>query len=958
MLRKVVIILISICFFQSVPVHGQSVNVTSPEVDPDLESRFLRPPATARPWVYWMWLLVDSSEEAITIDLEEMKAKGIEGAILYNTGNTRLIYADRKMVFKDDEYHVVKTDDYRGAYDVRPPFEPLDAWGDRSLDLIRHACQEADRLGIKLCLCVGLAGTSGPITPKDAQQKLVWSEYDVSGSGTVEAYLPVPVSEIPSTWSPKVEKSALKESDREGNERFKGTEIAVLAVPDKERFSESEIIDLSSFSDKKGFLRWNAPAGRWKIMRFAYVPTGHRSVWGLYTDMMSREALEKTWDATIGKLLAGMTSRQRRGLYAIEEDSWEARITTWTKGFDVEFRTRRDYDLVPLLPALAGETVGDHTITENIRRDYYRTIADLIAENHYFHLRRLAERQGLLCYTEPCGPNTQQLDYMYNASGADFAMGEFWIPSPHRPTPDRRFMLRNAASANHIYGKKVTPCEGFTACGLHWEDTFFGMKSAGDQAFADGCNLMMLHCYSHSPSVTAKPGYVYFAGTHYTRQTTWWEQTPAFNTYLARCSYLLQQGLFVADALYFRGDSIGFGEARKTRPALPKEGYDHDNCNLDVFLNRLDVRKGRLVLPDTMSYRFLVLPDDTPMRPEVIRRLAELLEKGAIVVGPKPRGVLGHVTAEQKKEAETTIEQLWNGDEVHMIGSGRLYTRGDVSKVLADVEPIPDFQWKGLSKKGCLDWIHRRASGTDIYFVANLHEKTESLECSFRVDEKQPEIWDPVTGKIRPAAAFRQEGGRTVVPLTFHPRESLFVVFRRTIPGSVSGKAASNEPVATILEEITGPWSVRFDPEWRGPGEVVFDELVDWTKRNEVSIRHYSGTAVYRKKFIMSSRPEHLSLALNLGEVREIASVRLNGIDLGVLWTKPFEVDVTDAIKTGENILDISVVNLWPNRMILDEQLPKEERFTESNIHKFVKDTPLLPSGLIGPVTFRSLHRD
>ena len=200
---------------------------------------------------------------------------------------------------------------------------------------------------------------------------------------------------------------------------------------------------------------------------------------------------------------------------------------------------------------------------------------------------------------------------MKDCSGVDIAMGEYWHPSVHRPTPPRRFMLRAAASANHLYGKRLTPCESLTSVGPFWEESFFDLKNTADQAFCDGCNLTVIHNWSHSPSVTAKPGYAYFAGTLYSRNTTWWEQTPAFNAYLGRCSFLLQQGLFVADALYYRGDAIGQGEQMKPRPALPAEGYDHDNCNLDALLTRVSVKDGRLVLPDGMSYRILVLPNNS-----------------------------------------------------------------------------------------------------------------------------------------------------------------------------------------------------------------------------------------------------------------------------------------------------------------------------------------------------------
>ena len=279
-------------------------------------------------------------------------------------------------------------------------------------------------------------------------------------------------------------------------------------------------------------------------------------------------------------------------------------------------------------------------------------------------------------------------------------------------------------------------------------------------------------------------------------------------------------------------------------------------------------------------------------------------------------------------------------------------------RVLATLKVAPDFEFAGLSGGGDLDWIHRTAGGTEIYFVASRWDPVEKLTCTFRVSGKQPELWDPVTGEIRDAVAFRQENGRTIVPLEFKPRGSVFVVFRKPIAATAAGSAASNEPAVTPQAELAGAWEVSFDPRWGGPGRTTFDPLVDWTKRPEDGIRHYSGAAVYRKKFDLASLPAAgTRLLLDLGEVHEAASVRLNGVDLGVLWTRPARVDITRAARAGANELEITVVNLWPNRLIADESLPPEKRLTETNIHKFSAATPLYPSGLLGPVVLEKSSR-
>lgn len=263
----------------------------------------------------------------------------------------------------------------------------------------------------------------------------------------------------------------------------------------------------------------------------------------------------------------------------------------------------------------------------------------------------------------------------------------------------------------------------------------------------------------------------------------------------------------------------------------------------------------------------------------------------------------------------------------------------------------PDVEFSGMSSAGELDWIHRRTGDTDIYFVASRWDALEKVACTFRIAGKQPELWNPVTGEIRDATAFSQRDGRTTVPLEFNPRESVVVVFRKPIAPDVSGTAASDDRRVTPQSELTGAWNVSFDPKWGGPAKVVFDSLVDWTKRPEDGIRFYSGTAVYRKRVTLAAPPATGErLLLDLGEVHEVATVKLNGRDLGVVWTRPARVDISAAARTGENDLEISIVNLWPNRLIGDAALPVEKRFTETNIRKFAATTPLLPSGLLGPV--------
>ncbi|MHC4330102.1 MAG: glycosylhydrolase-like jelly roll fold domain-containing protein, partial [Planctomycetota bacterium] len=248
-------------------------------------------------------------------------------------------------------------------------------------------------------------------------------------------------------------------------------------------------------------------------------------------------------------------------------------------------------------------------------------------------------------------------------------------------------------------------------------------------------------------------------------------------------------------------------------------------------------------------------------------------------------------------------------------------------------------------------YIHRRSDDADIYFVSNQQSKSVSARCTFRVGGKQPEIWDAVTGEMRNATAFEIAGGRCTLPLEFAARGSLFVVFRKPTR-SLKGTSTANYARLIQVGEITGPWIVKFDPKWGGPESVVFEKLDDWTQRSEPGIKFYSGKATYHKTFELTEAAKGTKkrLYLDLKRIRNVAHVRLNGKDLGVVWTAPWRVDITQAVKPTGNKLKIDVVNLWPNRLIGDAALLSEKRLTKTNVTKFKKNSQLLSSGLLGPV--------
>ena len=906
-----------------------------------LEQDFLNPPRSARPWAFWMWLGVEAPPEALTRDLEEMHAKGIVGTILYGGSLGPIWHGESKVVLEGKEYRKVPTDDYKGSHSDSVAGKRLVPWSDPWRAAVRFAAKEAGRIGVDFCLSQGPTALREFVGDEYGQQALTWSEDHFKGPGVYDRTLPLP--DI---------KRGSKEKAPSGQPYH--LDIAVQAIPVKPVVQTGDIVDLTAKMDAAGHLRWDAPPGEWTIIRFTQTATRKGNNFTLFTDGMSTEALDKSWASTIGRLLKEMTPEERKGLKGIEEDSWEAGEPTWTKKFAAEFQKRRGYDLLPYLPVLAGKTVRDTATGERVKRDYQLTISDLIADYHYAYKGKLIDQAGLTFYCEAAGPNLKESDLLKNSSKVDVAMAEFWMPSAHRATFEKRFLIRDAATANHVYGKPLTPCEAFTSVGPHWEESPFDMKATADQAFCDGTNAIVFHNFAQSPSLTAKPGYTFWAGTHYEPGVTWWNQSPALNTYLSRCSLLLRQGRFAADVLFYEGDQSGFLTALKTTTPTLGEGYDYDQCNTDALLSRVNAKGGRIVLPDGMNYRVLVLPENQPMSLAALEKIAALIDNGVPVVGPRPTGLSGlPLRAGDEAKFNALVTRLWTA------GSRQISTK-TARETLQAAGVSPDFEQHGLSAQGTMDWIHRTGDdGTEIYYVTSRWEHPETVDCTFRVAGRLPELWDPVTGETRPAVAFRQEKGNTVVPLQLGPCGSVFVVFRQPLAKDARGAASTNDPATTLQATLAGPWNVSFDPKWGGPAQVTFDALTDWTKRAEPGIKFYSGTAVYRKKFdLPAASNSGRDLVLDLGDVREVASVRLNGRDLGVVWTKPARVRIGEVVKPTANELEITIVNLWPNRLIGDASLPPAQRVTETNMRKFVPTTPLLPSGLLGPVTVIAKEKD
>jgi hypothetical protein len=948
-----------------------------------LTKDFANPPRQARLRAYWWWLNGNVTKAAITRDLEEMAAKGFGGALICDAGGAE----------QDGNDRVPHGPDF---------FSP--EWR----ELYKHTLREADRLGLEMSLNIQSGwNLGGPmVKAEDAPKKLVWSETRVKGPTQDPLRLPEPkhppqfyrdvavvaypvkasgVTHRPIlNWDKKALIKALSFSAPDTSPLLQ----ELPAEPGEEDTHTAQVIDLTDKMNADGTLRWEPPAGEWEVLRFGCTLNDHCRVstcsdgWqGYALDPFDAGAFRRHWDAVVEPLIADAGPLAGRTLKYLHTDSWEVEVANWTPTLREEFRTRRGYDLLPYLPVIAGRIVDSRPVSNRFLNDFRRTMGDLAIDNHYRLFAEGAHRHGLLIHPESGGPHAVPVDAQQCLGMDDAPMSEFWAWSwTHRIGDENRFFVKQPASAAHAYGHKLVLAEGFTTIGPHWQETLWdNLKPAFDKALCEGLNLLVWHAFVCSPAEMGVPGQQYFAGTHLNPNVTWWSKSAPFFAYLNRCQYMLQQGRFVADVAYYYGDHVpNFAQLKKSDPAHILPGYDYDVVTEEVILKRMSVRDDRLVLPDGMSYRLLVLPDRPNISLPVLRKLKDLVAAGATVIGPKPQHATGLTDFPQcDEEVARLATELWGASST----KGRVISGKTAREVLAADGIKPDFEFSSSDPNTALDYIHRRDGQAEIYFVANRSTRSVQADCTFRVTGKQPELWDPMTGLVRsvPARAYNETpdgvttNGRVTLSLEFAPCGSIFVVFRQSTsvapsdsrkvgPVGWASARAGSLGIAGLEQHglkpiLLGPWTVRFDPKWGGPGAVPFPQLVSWTQRPEEGIRFYSGTAVYETSFDLpqSLRGSKPPMVLDLGKVKELAEVRLNGKNLGVLWTPPFRVDVTDAIQATGNRLQIEVVNFWPNRVIGDQSLPPEKRRTRTNITKLTKDTPLIDSGLLGPVTIGTM---
>jgi hypothetical protein len=1071
-----------------------------------LASSFRNPPDSAKPHTWWHWMNGNVTREGITADLEAMKSAGLGGAQMFSVGE-------------------------------KIPAGPVGYMSPQWREMVVHAVKEADRLGLELCIhnCPGWSSSAGPwIDPAHAMQVIAWSDRQVHGPAHVQEKLPpakppqvlqpvdyhkdIAVLAFPTSVAGEKLTSAKKLLGKTGVTRQNLPDPEIDPADKHTAISPATIVDLTSNLDANGVLTWDAPAGDWSILRIGYTPTGAKNKaapaegLGLEVDKLSREALDVHWNGMMAKVIADVGPLAGKVLNNALIDSYEVGDQNWTPKFREEFLKRRGYDLLKYLPIITGRTVGSTEESERFLWDFRRTIADLYADNYFGYFGELCHKHGMQFSTEPYGNGG--FDNLQCGGLADIPMGEFWVGG--------HYLRSNklAASAAHTNGRKFVGAEAFTAslAGGRFQLDPYSIKALGDQAFCNGINRYVFHRYAHQPWLDLQPGMTMGKwGMHLERTETWWKEAAAWFHYISRAQYLLQEGRFVADALYYNGEGApsDLPERDDLKPALP-EGYDYDGCDATALLNRVSTRDGKIVLPNGASYRVLLLPDSEFMTPRIARKVRELVQAGASVVGLKPTqspSLSGYPKCDS--EVQSIANEVWGAADgarnfENSFGSGRVFWGKPITKIL---NVPPDFSYRATSEHAKLAYLHRQMEGADAYFVSSQLYQCTAADCAFRVTGRAPEIWNPETGGIMPAPVYREENGQTVVSLQFEPAQSLFVVFRSPAnpqhitnvqlvsahvpptpplhsiavqkavyettdslksidvtstvsrmladgqinisatteywgdPGKglpkqlhIEYKGADGKPTSSTAGEravifladiartaslpqyqlrgsttgtellawqtgtlnyssagttksveikepprvvdVSGTWAVTFPPNLGAPDSITMQHLTSWTDNPSSGVRYFSGTATYSIDFEVtaSALTSTCSPVLDLGVVKNFATVRLNNTDLGVVWKAPYRLDAAAAVKPGRNHLEVKVTNLWPNRLIGDEQFPPDAQYREEgnlaawpdwlankkprpggrvafSTWKFYdKDDQPMESGLIGPVSLKLLQ--
>jgi hypothetical protein len=741
--------------------------------------------------------------------------------------------------------------------------------------------------------------------------------------------------------------------------------LATTDFSPQDAIKKGDVIELTSKMRPDGTLDWTPPEGHWVVLRFGYSLLGitnhpaTKEATGLEVDKLNAGYVKNymngyldSYKDTVGADMIG-----KRGIRYVITDSWEAGAQNWTDNMIEQFTKYRGYDPRPWMPVLAGRIAESAQASDQFLWDLRKTIADLVADEHYGQVQASLKERGMGHYGESHESSRALIaDGMEVKKLDDIPMSAMWVQKPgvNQATFGYNADDRESASVAHIYGQNIAAAESMTSCdsSTAWAWSPATLKPTADQEFLNGINRFVIHESAHQPFVDKAPGLSLGpCGQWFNRNDTWAELANVWTKYLARNSFLLQQGKFAADVIYFYGEDSNITALfADSDPSVPA-GYNFDYINADGLIHELGITNGNITTKSGMSYRLLVLDKySRHMSLPVLRALHKLVEQGAVVVGEKAVGTPS--LADNETEFKKLNDELFGaGTGVQTLGKGRVYAGQNAETALKTLNIAPDFDFANSANGQPIPFVHRKLADGDLYFLDNRGDNESTVDASFRISGKTPELWYSETGKITPAS-FTVAGGRTTVPLHFEPWGTVFVVFRKPTKETSHIVPKANE---TSVATVDGPWTVAFQPGRGAPESITLNKLVSWNESSEKGVKYFSGTGTYTKT--IQATPDWFkkgaTLWIDLGDVKNLATVTVNGKELGTVWHSPYRVDATAALKPGVNEVSVKVVNAWVNRLIGDLQPDATTKYTFSAWKAYKTDSPLLASGLIGPVTIQ-----
>lgn len=900
-----------------------------------MEEGFKNPGVEYRPLALWAWLngYVDTTQ--LVYELEQMKEKGMRGALIWDVGSL------------SDPEKVI-------------PAGPA-MLGDTSLQYFSIALQKAKELGLDLGWFASSSWNAGGpwVEEENAAVELISSTQSISGPGV---------------------KSIARKLPEQGHGQLKRYQIiksvAYQMVGDQLISYEQQPVTLD-LPENGDAIQWDVPEGNWVVMSFfmnnsfQHLECPSPNSDGLIIDHLSKIATKNHFDSILTRLSTVNTPENHLKFFML--DSYEVwPMTDWSPMFVDEFVRQYGYDPLPYLPLLTGFSSEDSVFDARFRGDYHRLVSDMIIENHFSQSVDIANANDFQMVTEAGHGGYARVDPLKALGHSHIPMGEFW-------NRQRFWVTKEAASAAHIYGIKTVAAESLTGWN-HWQQGPSDFKQLIDIAFCQGLNQVVFHTFDHQPGIAGKPGFGYHAGEHINVNTSWWEMARQFMDYLSRCSYLLREGNVVADACLYYGDQAPnwvppdridpniepiYGDDQCLHCGQPKPvnpgsvpGYDYDYINAEVIIRDLEYRDGYLVLPHGQRYRVMLLPDEEAISLEVLEKIEALVEAGATIVGPKPlRATSLRNYPECDEQVKAIADRLWNGEKKQ----GQVIADKSLLQVLQGMDIHPDFGIEGIDNSDLhIDYIHRQTEDAEIYFISNSMERGESFSVTFRVDPSfHPQIWDPMTGQIQRKTDYEVVDGGIRMKLEMDPLSSRFVVFSGLRSQKNDPDLVQNLQFAENTSRLSGErqildlsndWLLSMDPKMGGPEAYELAELLDWTDLPDHRIKYYSGKATYSKTVELTAEDvASEEIWLEFENIQEMARVFVNDQEAGYCWTPPYRISLGALLKTGTNEIRVEVINTWNNRLVGDAVYPDQKQYTRSNLKsRFGANKPLLPSGIMG----------